>query len=365
QLTAPANGLIVSGNVGIGTSAPQGVLDVNGTSFFRGVLTTSGNVGVGGSITGYGALNGLNVTGLTNLANVNATGNVSIGSSLTVTGLGVFNGGLQTNNLNITGLTQGGTLFAGNNGLITQNTANYYWDNTNKKLGIGTSNPQYKLDIFGGSPIAAFGRIQATNDSGMEILFNGGSAGTTTKGEIGYGKSGSGADTIFTGETANSFNVKASIGALHLGAGGDQIIETLTTGGNVGIGATTVNAKFYVNGGAAIGSGYNITAPTNGLIVQGNVGIGTSNANLFNLQVKGDIGPELDNTYDLGSSSVRWKSLHLGPGSLVVHNDTTNTNKLTLDFSSSTAQVITDAATPLQLTTGTNRGLVIDTSGNL
>jgi len=48
-------------------------------------------------------------------------------------------------------------------------------------------------------------------------------------------------------------------------------------GGNVGVGAFSgfVNSKFSVNGNAVIGSSYNLlTAPTNGLLVEGNVGIG-------------------------------------------------------------------------------------------
>jgi hypothetical protein len=57
--------------------------------------------------------------------------------------------------------------------------------------------------------------------------------------------------------------------------------------------------------------------------------------------------------------------LHLGPGSLVVHNDTTDTLKATLNFSGSTARLVTDAATPLQLTTGANNGIYIGTNGNV
>jgi hypothetical protein len=37
---APTNGLIVSGNVGIGTSSPATTLDVNGTTTVRGTVRT-------------------------------------------------------------------------------------------------------------------------------------------------------------------------------------------------------------------------------------------------------------------------------------------------------------------------------------
>lgn len=78
-----------------------------------------------------------------------------------------------------------------------------------------------------------------------------------------------------------------------------------------------------------------------------------------------EIDPQTDNTYDLGTTALRWKTLHLGPGSVVVHNDATNTLKVTLGFSGSTAQLTTDAATPLQLRTGSNNGLFLNTNGSV
>lgn len=78
-----------------------------------------------------------------------------------------------------------------------------------------------------------------------------------------------------------------------------------------------------------------------------------------------EIDPETDNTYDLGTTSLRWKTVHVGPGSVVVHNDNTNTLKATLGFSGSTAQLVTDSATPLQLATGSNNGLFLRTDGTI
>jgi hypothetical protein len=45
--------------------------------------------------------------------------------------------------------------------------------------------------------------------------------------------------------------------------------------GKVGIGTTSPLSALTVSGGASIGADYNISAPTDGLIVEGNVGIGT------------------------------------------------------------------------------------------
>lgn len=61
--------------------------------------------------------------------------------------------------------------------------------------------------------------------------------------------------------------------------------------GNVGIGQTTPGSKLSVSGEAAIGTGpYSLfTAPTGGLIVEGNTGIGLSSNIDAKLQVNGQI----------------------------------------------------------------------------
>ena len=78
-----------------------------------------------------------------------------------------------------------------------------------------------------------------------------------------------------------------------------------------------------------------------------------------------EIDPQADNTYDLGTTSARWKTVHVGPGSVVVHNDTSNTNKATFGFTGSTAQIVTNSATPLLLSVGGTNGLTMNTSGIL
>jgi hypothetical protein len=42
----------------------------------------------------------------------------------------------------------------------------------------------------------------------------------------------------------------------------------------------------------------------------GNVGINTTNPNIFKLQVAGNVGPNTSNTYDLGSASTYWATIH-------------------------------------------------------
>lgn len=78
-----------------------------------------------------------------------------------------------------------------------------------------------------------------------------------------------------------------------------------------------------------------------------------------------DLVPAVDNTYSVGTTALRWLSGHFGPTGVVVHNDNTNTNYVKMDFSAAVGQIVTDAATPLQMTTGANVGLYMKTDGTL
>ena len=46
-------------------------------------------------------------------------------------------------------ISSGSLLFAGTGGTVTQDNANFYWDNTNKRLGIGTNTPVANLHNSG------------------------------------------------------------------------------------------------------------------------------------------------------------------------------------------------------------------------
>lgn len=49
----------------------------------------------------------------------------------------------------ITSATEGSILFAGALGVLQQDNANLFWDNTNNRLGIGTNSPQFSLHVKG------------------------------------------------------------------------------------------------------------------------------------------------------------------------------------------------------------------------
>jgi hypothetical protein len=111
----------------------------------------------------------------------------------------------------------------------------------------------------------------------------GGSHLTTGANNIGLGY-----NTIFPGgATANN---QLNIGNFIFGTGltatssGTTLPTTLT--GSIGIGTSTPLSTLAVGGNASIGADYNVAAPTNGLIVEGNVGIGSTSPTLGSLVVR-------------------------------------------------------------------------------
>jgi len=63
-----------------------------------------------------------------------------------ITGLlPISNGGTGTT----TSFTTGSILFAGASGVYSQNNAQFFWDNTNNRLGLGTASPSAKLAVVG------------------------------------------------------------------------------------------------------------------------------------------------------------------------------------------------------------------------
>lgn len=190
KLTASGNSWMLGGNVGIGTAAPISKLQVAGgtivldrgqaVQFLDSVGTarnslfyTTGNIlqltnndnGVGGPITfntkaGAGESVRIDSAGNVGIGTTNpssfklqvaghvgpnADNSYNLGSSSlrwgNIYGVNIYG------NITPTGFTQGSVIFAGSGGTLSQNNTQFFWDNTNYRLGIGTTTPRAAIDL--------------------------------------------------------------------------------------------------------------------------------------------------------------------------------------------------------------------------
>ena len=245
-LKATSSGVQVTGNLGIGTSAPAGALDVAGTICLSGANCISSWPGGSGSWTTLGS----------DIYNANA-GNVGIGTTAPLNRLDVV-GSLALG-------AYAGTSSAPTNSLIVSSN-----------IGIGTTTPIHKLHIDNGQ--APGGGV------------------TTWANTVLSGAGINNALAIVDGTHAAYFSSDATgggsaqISTYDYGASAGFPMFFNSNGGNVsfGPGGNAAN-QATIQGNMSVGTGYNATAaPANGLIVEGNVGIGTITP-VSALQVNGTI----------------------------------------------------------------------------
>lgn len=134
--------------------------------------------------------------------------------------LAVSRGGTGTG----TAFTAGSVIFAGASGVYSQNNANFFWDNTNVRLGIGNATPATRLHVT--QPNDTAPGIRVTNS-------------TSRSAEIGY----TGAFEFSVGPTVTNDNTRFGVfvaggGVTTLWTNNLERVRVFSTGG-VSIGNTT------------------------------------------------------------------------------------------------------------------------------
>jgi len=188
---------------------------------------------------------------------------VTTNGNTTTQGITITAGGLSSNSLTSTGLTTGSVLFSDGGGLISQKNAQFFWDNTNNRLGIGNAAPGTKLDIHGTGTIAHFNGTGA-ND-GFLAFQNAG----TTKWTIGNQYAGG----------VNNFQIKNSAGtAIYSITGSTQSNFSTNTVVSGVFTANNVGDQIRVSGGVIDASIH--TYAGNNLMYIGDTSTGTKGINI-------------------------------------------------------------------------------------
>lgn len=146
--------LTISGNLTSTTLTVSSSITLNSLTASRVVQSNSSKQLESSSVTTteLGYLSGVTSSIQTQFSHTSPlSGSTSITTLGTIT-TGTWNGntiGVAYGGTGTGALTQGSIPFAGASGVFSQDNSSFFWDNTNKRLGIGTNAPDYKLHVIG------------------------------------------------------------------------------------------------------------------------------------------------------------------------------------------------------------------------
>lgn len=347
---ATANyGLIVdAGNVGIGDTSPLALLTVGASDAFQ--VNSSGAIAAATGITSSGTItfSGLGGAG-TKCLQTDNSGVVTAAAAACGTG-----GGLAVGTTAITTGTVGGVLFEGAGNVLQEDATNYFWDDTNNRLGIGDNTPAAALtvgasDAFQVNSSGAIAAATGITTSGTIALTSANTTQTTTSSALAVNANslttGTGmyaaSSTLTSGKLidiqVSGTAAAASQTALNILTAGATATNAITTygaqisnthtnatsGTNIGLylnasGATTANIALNVDGGQTLIGG---TTLTTGTLAKLNI-VSTMASNGSTTAIAGIHG---DYTFNNGGSSS-----FVQVGNRFVFNNAPTTNSNTM-----------------------------------
>lgn len=252
------------------TSPQSGTMEYDGSNYY---LTDSANQRrMIATASPQGALNNTSQINSSGNLTLNPTGSVVVSSPLAVNGgLGVSGTINASGNLNVSGstvidgslklsnFTSGSVLFAGSNGVVSQNNSKFFWNGNN--LGLGTNTPSASLEVKQSSATV---KITSTDGISPAIL---------TTNNNGLFKSYFGTEGIAGSTFANSLTFATVLGSdsavpLQFATYG-SVKSTILVNGNMGLGTSAPGRKLHIQ--------YNINGADEGLMIENQ---GDAGANL-------------------------------------------------------------------------------------
>jgi hypothetical protein len=205
------------GSVGIGTTGPSAMLDVNGDARIASTLRLgTSNLTINPTAYSFTSANDLNMSSAGDMTLQATVGGIILtpgsGNGVTVGGGGLIIPG--AGDIQLSKARKGAVVFVGTAGKYRDDSTKFFWDSTNVRLGIGNSGPAYPLDVTGDINSSAKYRTGGTVvlDNAGSNLFVGGGAGAsittgtnnTFLGVIAGGANTSGFSNTFVGNSAGA-----------------------------------------------------------------------------------------------------------------------------------------------------------------
>jgi len=298
---------------------------------------------------------------------------VTTNGNTTTQGITITAGGLNTNTLTNTSLTIGSVLFSSTSGLVSQDNATFFWDNTNKRLGIGNAAPGAPLDIHGTGTIASLNG-RSTNNAYLSFQNSG-----AEKWKIGntYNAGANSYDIYNTGLSKNALSITNSNNTANFG-GNILLPANNTVGGtNYLLGQPMASSDYWYIFGNSVAADQGelvFQLGDNGVPIASNGQRFRFNYDNVNSGIAKDVliidynasnfNGNLGITYTANTWFSGYVALEMGSGSLVYPNNATNTqlwNNLYVNTAGNTIYKSTGIGGLLSLGGGGN-GFVFYTS---
>ena len=366
-----------AGNVGIGTTNPQAVLDVTGAVNFTGFIAGGNGAGIGtwdntvyGSNAGSATAPGM----IARLYNTNSQTGTYAGLLLDPRNSGGNYQSAYIGAYSTSGSYSPGIAFGYRTGNTTH--AERMRIDENGNIGMGTSAPQARLDVNGGVRVGDMTTCTSASNAGT-LRFNGGALQIcAAAGNTWATLSTSGGDNL--GNHLATANVQ--LGTFWLSGDGGSEGVFVASDGSVGVGTSAPSQRLTANGNIAVTSGYTYILENLGFLGwngEGGMQLNTySGAVPINMSIGGTERMRVSATGNVGigttaptypldvNGTIRSSSGGIFQGNVYAGNGSASSPSFSFSNSGTTGMYL-NSANVLALATNGSERLRIDASGNI